>query len=241
MALTPASTATAWVIDGAPVMAAVLSGTTQLMLSARTDAIAPGQPLTLSATLESYAGPLSGSVALMEGARVVATAGVHSNAASFTITTHVTGIHFYWAVYRGPNGATVRTTPIAVTVGRVSTRLSVSNQKHTVMGGRTAACDPLKSATKPYQPGCEVVYVDWLPSARIAYTLSYADGSSQAFTGTAGGTGHAQKVFVVQYRPPLHAKHGQPVTRAWISVVGTSVDGNQAKSFCLRFAVLSSE
>ena len=208
------------------------------MLSASTDAIAPGQPLSLTGTLESYAGPLSGSVAFMEGGAVLFQVALQDDAASIGITAHRIGIHYYTAVFQGPHGLVVATTPIAVTVGRLSDPLSISNQKHTVVGGRTAACDPATSAVSPYQPGCEVIFSDWLPGALVTYTISYADGTSSTFTGTADANGHLQHAFAVAYQPPAGTTHGRPETRAWISVVATSADGAQVKSACLRFAVL---
>ena len=234
----PSPTATAWVIEGDPVFAAVLRGNTQLTLSTASDAVAPGQTFTLSAIMESYAGSPSGTVAFLEGSTTLGSVPVHDLGATLSLSLHALGVHYIVAVYHGPKGEVVRTTPIAMTVGNVSAKLTITNQKHTVVGGRMSACDAVKSARSPYQVGCEVVFSDWLPGAKVTFTLSYADGSSQTFTGTADGKGHLQHVFAVKYQPTLHAKHGQPVTRAWISVVTESKDGSQAKSVCLRFAVL---
>lgn len=211
------------------------------MLSAASDAVALGQTFVLTATLESYAGAPSGTVSFMEGNASLANITVHGLVATASLRLKSSGTHFLAAVYHGPKGEVVRTTPIAITVGSVSAKLTISNQKHTVVGGRTAACDQVKGSRTPYVAGCEAVFSDWLnvsPGAQVTITLSYADGTSQAFTGTANNKGHVQHVFVVKYLPPVKAQHGQPVTRAWISVVAKSKDGSQAKSVCLRFAVL---
>lgn len=144
----------------------------------------------------------------------------------------------YTAAYVGLNGAAVHTTPIAITVGRVPAVMTVWNQQHAVTGGRTAACDPAKGARSPYVPGCEAIFSDWLPAAKVTYTLSYADCTTQTFTGTTGSTGHLQHVFAVGYQPSLHATKGEDPSTAWISVVAISNDGTQATSACLRFTVV---
>ncbi len=224
--------------QGGPAMAAVLSGSTQIALRVASDAVARGQTLTLNASLESYGGSLTGSVTFKEGKLVLGTASVHDGVAFLTVTMQAVGPHHIVAVYDGPHGLVVSTTPLSITVGRAPSALSVWNQKHTVVGGRKNACQALMSAGIPSQSGCEAVFSTWLPGARVTDTLSYADGTRQTYTGTADGTGHLQHAFVVKYEPSLHARHGEPATRAWISVVATSKDGTETKSACLRFAVL---
>lgn len=219
-------------------MAAVLSGSIQITLDASTDSPAPGQPLVLTATLESYGGSSAGSVSFVEGNRKLGTKAAEDSRAVLAVRLHALGVHYVRAVFHGRNGFVVGTTPIAITVGSVPATLTVSNRKHTVVGGRVAACDADKAAQRVDQRGCEVVSVHWLPGARIAYTLSYADGTSQTYDGIAGDDGRSQHVFAVKYLPPSRARHGEPATRAWISVVTTSRTGKQARSFCLRFAVL---
>jgi hypothetical protein len=116
----------------------------------------------------------------------------------------------------------------------------MANYRHTVIGGRAATyvCDPHKSTVSPYQDGCELVVADWAPAGKLTYTLSYDDGTTQTWTDS-NSTGHSQHVFLVTYKPSTGAKHGQPVTIGWISVVAVSKDGTQAKSACLRFAILA--
>jgi hypothetical protein len=185
-------------------MAAVLRGSTQIVLDVTTDAVAPGQALTLTASVESYTGSPAGNVAFTEGNAVLGTVPVRHGVASMPVIMHTTGIHLIVASYYGPHGFVVGTTPVAITVGQVAAKLGVWNWKHTVVGGMATACDQAKGSHSPYLAGCEAVFSDWLPGAKVTYTLSYADG-----------------------------------TRAWISVVATDKNGKQAKSACLRFAVLT--
>ncbi|MDB5058110.1 MAG: cell surface receptor protein [Chloroflexi bacterium] len=234
-----ATTSTRTALSGAPVTGAVLRGSAQLTLSAPTNSIDPGHHLGLTATLESFAGPLTGSVAFMEGAKILGKGVLQDKAARFSLSAPTVGIHFYVAGYQGLHGITLRTSPIAVTVGKVAARLTVRNQKLTVIGGRTAACNQVTSVSGPFQPGCEAVVSEWLPGAQTNTTLSYADGTSQSFTGTTDSKGHAQHTFAVSYMPPLDSVHGKPATIAWISVVVTSKDRSQASSTCLRFTVLA--
>lgn len=152
----------------------------------------------------------------------------HSTA-SITLMVHADGIRFYTAMHKG-----VSTTPIALTVGQDAGALSVWNRRHSVRGGLLTKCCTIKSAKAPYVGGCELVASGWLPEAKVTCTLSYADGTRQAYSGTADSKGHLQHVLAVMYQPPVIAKHGEPVTRAWISVVAASADGKQTKSQCLR-------
>jgi len=219
-------------------MAAVLNGSTQLMLTAATDAVALSQPFTLTATVQAYGGPSSGTVVFMDGSTIVGKAAVTGDTAQVSIAVTTAGMHLFVAVYQGADGTTVRTTPIAVTAGKTTPPISIWNQKHTVVGGRSRACGQAISASGPDQPGCEAVFSNWLPGAVVTYTLSYADGTNQTFTLRADGKGHAHRVFAVRYQPPPHSRHGQLATKGWISVVATSKYGSQAQSFCLRFAIL---
>jgi hypothetical protein len=225
-------------LQGAPAFAAVLSGTVELRLSAPSNAVAAEQPLPLTAsvTREPQGGLLTGFVRVLDGTRVVGTVALHNNSTGLLFASPVTGSHALRAVYAG-----VWTTPLAITVGRVPGALTITNQRHTVVGGRSSAapCAPDVTPKGPFEAGCEAVFVHWAdPQAagqhvRYTYTLSYDDGSSQTRT-----TSATTAVFAVGYRPPPGTAHGQYPTRAWISVVAASGDGTEAASACQRFAVL---
>jgi len=224
-------------LKGDAVSATVLSGSNEVTLSAGTDAVNPGQPLKLTATVVSYGSTPSGSVRFMEGKVLVGSAALHNGAASLTISTSSVGAHFFTAVYKG-----VSTTPIAITVGKVAPKLSIWNEQHTVRGGVGTAATCAKVTSKgPYLDGCEFVDATWssMAGAKFTFTLSYDDGTSQTYTGTAGSNGETWQPFLVSYQPPATAKHGTPVTRGWISVVAISKDGKQAKSVGIRFAILN--
>jgi hypothetical protein len=94
----------------------------------------------LAATLQSYAGPLTGSITFLEGSRTLRSVALHGGSAGLTLPAPAPGVHFYSAIYRA-HGIALLTPRIAVTVGRAIPTLTVSNQKLTVVGGRTAACD----------------------------------------------------------------------------------------------------
>jgi hypothetical protein len=218
------------VLWGAPSSAAVLSDTTQLTLATASDAVATGQPLTLTATVESYAGRPSGSVRFLDGTVFLGTGVLHGDAAVLVIAPNAAGVHMYAAAYRG-----LHTTPLAVTVGEVAPVLTVSNGRHTVVGGSTSICGQSASLGAA---GCEAVFSRWLPGATMTITLSFADGTRQTFQGVTDAQGRLRHVFTVSYQPPPQTKHGAPTTTAWISVVAISKDGMVAKSANIRFAVL---
>jgi hypothetical protein len=156
---------------------------------------------------------------------------LRGSASSLTVVPARAGVHFYSARYQR-----TLTPPLAVTVGMAAPALTLTNQHHTVVVGRTAACDQV--ARTPVQAGCEAVSSRWLPNAVVTITLSYPDGTSQTFRGRADGKGQIQHVFAVGYQPPRSGKVGALATRSWIAVAATNADGTLVKSACIRFAVL---
>ena len=122
--------------------------------------------------------------------------------------------------------------------GPVAPALAVHNELHTVRGGRVRACDLSDNTHGAVEPGCEIVSVEWLPRARVTYTLRYPNGSAQTFVDTADGRGHSLHPFAVSYRPPPRAVHGQPSTVASILVTAVSRDGSQTASADSHFAVM---
>jgi hypothetical protein len=116
--------------------------------------------------------------------------------------------------------------------------LAIHNERHTVHGGRTQACDQAGNTNGAEQPGCEIVSSEWLPHARVTYTLSYPDGTTQTFVDTADSRGHSLHAFAVHYRAPLGAVHDQVSTIVRIHVTARSQDGRRTTSSSTRFAVM---
>ena len=195
----------------------------------------------MTATLESYAGPLTGGVTFREGSQMLSSAVLRNGSARFTVAAPSRGVHSLQC--RVPRYiAFVLTTPrVAVTIGRAIPALLATNQKLTVVGGRTAACDQVASVRGTLQPGCEVVSSHWLPGAKVVYTISYPDGSSQAYTAIADSAGNAQHAFAVAYKPAPRTAHGDAPTVAWINLMATSRDGVRMASASLRFSVIAPE
>ena len=195
----------------------VLRGTAQFTLRVSATSLALHQPVVLTATLESFAGPLTGSVTFQEGSQMLSSAVLRNGGARVTVAAPSSGVHLYSAVYHGSHSLLLATPRVAVTIGRATPALLATNQKLTVVGGRTAACDQAASAHGTFQSGCEVVASHWLPGAKVAYSIGYPDGSSQAFTVTADSAGSTQHAFAVAYTPAPRTAHGDAPTVAWIT------------------------
>ena len=234
----PATAATA-TLQGAPQVVGVLSGTAQFTLRVSATSLALHQPVVLTATLESFAGPLTGSVTFQEGSQMLSSTVLRNGGARVTVAAPSSGVHLYSAVYHGSHSLLLATPRVAVIIGRATPALLATNQKLTVVGGRTAPCDQAANARGAFQPGCEVITGHWLPGAKVVYSIGYPDGSSQAYTATTNSAGNVQHAFGVVYKPAPHTAHGDAPTVAWITMLATSRDGVQAASASLRFSVIA--
>jgi hypothetical protein len=113
--------------------------------------------------------------------------------------------------------------------------LVVHNAPRLAVGGRTSACSASKNSIKKQEPGCVVVLATWLPGATITYTVSYPNRTSQTFTATADGAGHAQHVFNIRYKPSAGGKRAPAV--ATIRVQGKSKEGAKSGLVSLKVTI----
>ena len=147
-----------------------------------------------------------------------------------------------WWVWRKRPAAAAAPVPRSAVPGTGSAVsspvLSVHNRTHTVTGGRVQPCDLRQNTGGAIEPGCEIVSAEWLPGARVTYTLRYPDGATQTFVDIADSRGHSLHAFQVSYRPPVHVAHGQPATVATIQIRVASADGRRAASARSRFTVM---
>jgi outer membrane protein assembly factor BamB len=144
-----------------------------------------------------------------------------------------------------PPTATATATP-RVTRTRVRTpaparvpKLMIHNAPQLAVGGRSSACSSRQNSAKKQQPGCEIVWTNWLPGAKITYVVRYPNGSRQTVTQTADRTGHAQQVFNIRYLPPAHGKRTPTSAIATITVRAVSKKGGKAGPVSVRFTILS--
>jgi hypothetical protein len=160
-------------------------------------------------------------------------------AATLSTTKLGSGVHNITATLDGQTAAATAITPPVVVVaqqaGTVIPLLVLHNFMHTVIGGRTAACAVTQNSSFGMQKGCELVTSDWLPGAKVTYTVSYANGTSQVLTSTADGKGHAQGVFNVAYLPDA-VMHGLARSSVLISVQAVLPDNTTAGLTTIRFA-----
>jgi len=256
-----------------PTSATVNINGAHFTLSVNTGTIAPGQPITLTATLASFTSQPASAIAsradarsgnrshvsglsrvassiqrvlatsnmvtFRDGETVLGSAALVNGAATLSTTKLGPGVHNITATLNGQTAAATGITPPVVVVaeqaGTVIPLLVLHNFMHTVVGGRTAACSVTQNNTASTQKGCELVTSDWLPGAKVTFTVSYANGKTQMRTSTADAQGHAQAVFNVAYLPKAVA-HGLARSVVLISAQAMLPDGTTAGITTIRFA-----
>jgi hypothetical protein len=187
----------------------------------------------------------AGTVTFSDGDAVMGIVPLVNGVATFTTVALGSGVHDLTATYNASQAftaakATKLTTPPVVVVaqkkGTVIPLLVLRNSSKTVAGGRTAACTTAKNKNGHVEKGCDVVSSMWLAGAKVTYTLTYADGSKQTFTGKADKHGNAQHVFNVAYRPKA-VKKGVARSTATITARAVLPNGTSAGSTTMHFTV----
>jgi hypothetical protein len=160
--------------------------------------------------------------------------------ATLVVVTLGSGVHDITATLHGMQAAASATTPSVVVIAQkadtIIPLLVLQNFNHTVVGGRTAACALEQNTSSRMQAGCELVSSDWLPGARVTYTVSSPIGKTLVVTVQADSQGHAQTVFNVAYLPAA-VKHGLARRVALITARAFLSDGTTAGVTTIRFAV----
>ena len=153
----------------------------------------------------------SNSVTFTDGDRPLGTADLVDGTATLVVATLGSGVHNITATLHGTQATASVTTPAVVVIAQkadtIIPLLALRNFNHTVVGGRAAACTLKQNTSSRMQRGCELVSSDWLPGARVTYTVSYTVGKNLVVTVNADGQGHAQSVFNVACLPAA-VKHG---------------------------------
>jgi hypothetical protein len=133
--------------------------------------------------------------------------------------------------------ATAKPTRTAVRTPASRPTLEVFNTPKTVVGGRSVLCDLAGNSAGQSEPGCEVVSSISAPAATLTYTMTYQDGFTQHFTGTADRHGYLLHAFNVTYLPPIG--NGQTPVRSVAYITVLAELGGQLLGWeTVRFAVI---
>jgi hypothetical protein len=225
-----------------PTSAVVTIHGAHFTLSVETSTLAPGQPITLTATLSSLSSQSTTprTVTFHDGETVLGTAFLVNGTATLTTTALGSGVHNLTVTLDGQQAGTNATTPPVVVVaqqaGMTIPLLVLHNRARTVRGGRTAACTLAGNTNGSIERGCEIVSSQRLPGAMVTYTVRYADGATQTFTDTADRRGHSLHAFNAAALPAA-VSHGLARAVVLIAVMAVLPDGTTAGTTRTRYAV----